>query len=412
LKLPAQLVPDGATLEDFRRCLFDERIDEFALSYHQVVREEQSQFYSHLFKTFSDLLAKECKLSIGVSGGFLQYILPFGAAPVHEPLAPMPRWTEFISQLQLEQVPCGFGALMLHPQVEIICLEPYSSLSFYLDIDMFIQQTTLFKEWWEEHLGKNLSVAATTELCMNNEIYQSFAKLPFNAAIMEGAEWVLQGREPSYLGKINNHLLLCPRHRPLSLLMMEIFSDPLPENITPRIKAIAQQIRAAPGDFVLLGWDLNALRSYNNRIEAAQISLVLSQLCETLNALGVTFSTVAEVATKFSDRARRLTLPAFTSTKVDGGIGYLLNSNTQQWIFQLIHHAYNMAKLSKNENLIDMALWLTQIDNLKLAAAYSAGLKPQCYRPPHRAGFLSSDELLRELGRVYGNFIKAARSYL
>ncbi|HIE26148.1 TPA: hypothetical protein EYP66_02550 [Candidatus Poribacteria bacterium] len=405
LKLPAQLVPDGATIEDFRRCLFDERIDSFARHSHQ-------RFYAHPFKTFSDLLEKGCKLSLGVSGGFLRYISQFGTAPVREPLYPMPRWDEFLSQLQLEQTPWGFDDLMLHPQVEIICLEPHSSLSFYLDIDMFIQQTALFKQWWEERLGKDLNVAATTELCMNNEIYQSFAKLHFNAVIMEGAEWALQGREPSYLGKINDHPLLCLRHRPLSLLLMEILSEPSPQNITSRIEAIAQQIKAVPGDVVLLGLDLNALRSYDNRVEASQISLVLSQLCETLNALGVTFATVSEAAAKFHDKAQRLSLPAFTSTKVDGGIGYLLNSNIQQWLFQLMHHAYNMSKLSKNEGLIDMALWLTQIDNLKLAAAASAGLKLDWYSPSHRAEHLSSDELLRELGRVYGNFIKAARYYI
>ena len=426
LRLPAQLVPDGATLEDFRRCLFDERIDRkpkasvsetsrLALCSHQ-------QFYSDLFKTFSELLERGYKLSIGVSGGFLRYILQLASAPVssvhpdytevHQQLPLMlPRWDEFVSQLQLEQMPWGFGGLITHPQVEIICIEPYSSLSFYLDIDMFIQQTAFFKRWWEERLGKKLSAAATTELCMNNEIYKSFANLQFNAVVMEGAEWVLQGREPSYLCKINGHPLLCLRHKSLSTSTMEILSDPLQENIIPRMKAVAQQIKEAPGDFVILGWDVNALRSYDNQSEVVESSL--SQLCEELDSLGVTFLTVSEVATKFSSKARRLTLPAFTSTRVDGGIGYLLNSNTQQWIFELIHHAYNMAKLSKNEDLIDIALWLAQIDNLKLAASFSSGLKPDWYSPPNWGpSHLSPDELLLELGRVYANFIKAARYYI
>ncbi|MBC8236025.1 hypothetical protein H8E77_41290 [bacterium] len=441
LRLPAQLVPDGATLEDFRRCLFDEKIDRkpkasvsetnrLTLHSHQAVHEAEgceersnlarSQFYPHLFKTFSDLMERGYKLSIGVSGGFLRYILQLASAPVpsvhpdyievHQQLPLMlPRWDEFVSKLQLEQMPWGFGGLITHPQVEIICIEPYSSLSFYLDIDMFIQQTAFFKRWWEERLGKKLSAAATTELCMSNEIYKSFANLQFNAVVMEGAEWVLQGREPSYLCKINGHPLLCLRHKPLSTSTMEILSDPLQENITPRMKAVAQQIKEAPGDFVLLGWDINSLRGYDNQSEVVESSL--SQLCEKLDSLGVTFLTVSEVATKFSSNARRLTLPAFTSTRVDGGMGYLLNSNTQQWIFELIHHAYNMAKLSKNEDLIDIALWLAQIDNLKLADSFSSGLKPDWYSPTW-AQHLNPDELLQELGRVYANFIKAARYYI
>ena len=85
LRLTAQLVPDGATLEDFRRCLFDERIDRLTLHSHQAVHEAEgcevenpvygersnlarSQFHSHLFKTFSDLMERGYKLSIGVSG--------------------------------------------------------------------------------------------------------------------------------------------------------------------------------------------------------------------------------------------------------------------------------------------------------------------------------------------------------
>ncbi|MFQ6041910.1 MAG: hypothetical protein ACE5PV_13715 [Candidatus Poribacteria bacterium] len=416
LKLPAQLVPDGATIEDFRRCLFDERIDRkpkaSVSETNSFAQHSHQRFYAHLFKTFDDLLEKGCELSIGVSGGFLRYISQLGSEPVREQPHFMPGWDEFIAQLQLERMPWGFGGLMAHPQVEVICLEPHSSLSFYLDIDMFMQQTALFKRWWEERLEKDLSAAATTELCMNNEIYKSFANLHFNAVIMEGAEWALQGREPSYLCKIDDHPLLCLRHRPFSILMMEILSDPLEENIAQRIKAVAKKIKDAPGDVVLLGWDVNALRNYDNQSDVSRISLVLSQLCEELDSLDVTFSTVNEVATKFGDNARSLTLPAFTSTKIDGGIGYLLNSNTQQWLFQLMHHAYNMAKLSKNEGLMDMALWLTQIDNLKLAAATSAGLKPEWYSPPHRAGYLSPDELLWELGRVYANFIKAARYYI
>jgi len=415
LKLPAQLVPCGATPEDIRRCLFDERVGGFTLHSHQ-------QFYADVFKTFSELLEGGCKLSIGLSGGFLGDTLRFASAPVHAvspeqngahqqiPLV-FPRWDEFVSKLQLEQMPWGLGGLIAHPQVEIIGIEPYSSLSFYLDIDMFIQQTAFLKVLWEERLGENLSAAATTNLCMNNNIYKSFANLQFNAVIMEGAEWVLQGQEPSYLRKINDHPFLCLRHKPLSILTMEILSDPLQENIAPRIKAIAQQIKETPGDFVLLGWDINALRGYDNQSAIPQRFSVLSRLCEELDSLSVTFSTVSEVATKFSNNARQLTLPAFTSTRIEGGIPHLLDSETQQWMFGLMHHAYNMAKLSKNEDLMDMALWLAQIDNLSLASSLSSGLKPNWYNPPYW-GELSPDELLKELGRVYANFIEAARYYI
>ena len=401
LKFPAQPVPDGATLEDFRRCLFDERIDKSTLHTHQ-------QFYSDLFNTFRQLLDKGYKLSIGVSATFLRYILQLASPTTHDDSI-FPRLDEFISQLQLEQMPWGFDGLMLHPQVEVICIEPYSSLSFYLDIEVFIQKNEFFKKCLEESLQKKLSAAATIDLCMNNSIYKSFADLQFNNVIMEGAEWVLEGRKPSYLCKVNDRgPLLCLRHNPLSILTTKILSDPSSPKITSQMKSIARQIKEASGDFVLLGWDINTPRAYDKQ---SGLVSTLSQLCEELDSLGVNFSTVSEVAMKFSSRARRLTLPAFTSNRIEGGMEYLLNSETQQWIFQLMHHAYNMAKLSKNEDLIDIALWLAQIDNLKLAASFSSGLKPDCYRSSYWE-WLSPDELLQELGRVYANFIKAARYYI
>ena len=86
------------------------------------------------------------------------------------------------------------------------------------------------------------------------------------------------------------------------------------------------------------------------------------------------FITPSEAIDKYGKQSYHLPLPVFPSTWAgSGGMEFFLGNAAQQAIFQLMLHVYNTALLTKNEKIIDMALWLLQSDNLHLIQWLTAG---------------------------------------
>lgn len=84
-------------------------------------------------------------------------------------------------------------------------------------------------------------------------------------------------------------------------------------------------------------------------------------------------------------------------------------------VFQLMLHAYNKALLTKNRGLIDLALWLTQSDNLHLIQWFDrsgSDAEVSAYFTPDEWWNLGPSSIAWEMQQVYKNFIRALDAYL
>jgi alpha-amylase len=85
---------------------------------------------------------------------------------------------------------------------------------------------------------------------------------------------------------------------------------------------------------------------------------------------------------------------------------FFLGNSAQQTIFQLLGHVYGMAKLTENPDLLDLALWLAQSDNLIQQAEISS------YLTPGEWSSLDANGIMRERQQVCINALYAMEPYL
>src|SRR5215469_1178999 len=142
IKLPAQPIPAGATIDDVVRCVFDERMNE------RYFRKVANTCYYPATDTFLRLVRDGMKLSIGFSVSFLRQ------AEAWDP-ALLGRFQELVAE----------------PNVELIGVEPYHSFIFLLDLPAFVQRMRAMAEEMERIFGKRPRVTDTTEMCMSASIY-------------------------------------------------------------------------------------------------------------------------------------------------------------------------------------------------------------------------------------------------
>ena len=73
-------------------------------------------------------------------------------------------------------------------------------------------------------------------------------------------------------------------------------------------------------------------------------------------------------------------------------------------------HAYNKARLTRDRGIVDVALWLLQSDHLHLIQWFGrqgAEAEVSAYFTPEEWWRLGGDGIVRELVRVYLNFVSA-----
>src|SRR6266700_3329031 len=144
LKLPAQPIPRGASIEDITHCLFDERMNE------RYFKKVARYSYYPAGRMFLDLVRQGMQLSIGFSLSFLRQAQA---------------WDPDLLDL--------FCALVAEENVEIIGVEPCHSFRFLLILPAFI----LLMHWMADEIELifcNFSnVTATTEMCMSTAIYDA-----------------------------------------------------------------------------------------------------------------------------------------------------------------------------------------------------------------------------------------------
>ncbi len=388
IKLPAQLIPQGASVEDIEKCLFDERLNQHY--FDKVTR------YCYIPATdkFLELVEKGMKISISFSVSFLEQAMKWGEREV------LPRFRELVG----------------HPNVELIGMEPYHSFIFLWDIDMFVKRMEWARNYLTQLLSKKPTVSDTTEMYLSNHVYFALQKAGFEATFMDGRPWVLGWREATYLYNYSqSKLKILVRHHSLSDDVGYRFSNRHWSHYPLTADTYATWIQQTRGDFVFLGWDYETFGEHHSVYSG--IFDFLEWLPVEFKKRGISFATPSQLVQKYASSAHDLPLPEFGSTWAgSGGMEFFLGNPAQQAILRLMMNVYNKAKLTGNEKLVDIALWLAQSDNLHLIQWYGGGGGSEAavsqYFTPQEWFQLSPDGIIWHQQQVYKNAIRAMDYYI
>ncbi len=263
LKLPAQPIPRGASVEDITHCLFDERMNE-----HYFRKVAQYSYYPAA-RMFLDLVRQGMQLSIGFSLSFLRQ----AAA-----------WDTDLLDL--------FRELVAEKNVELIGVEPYHSFLFLLDLPAFILRMQKMANELERLFGKRPVVTDTTEMCMSATLYDALDTAGFRGIVMDGRPWVMDWRESTHLyyyredtpyalpikagtrtrrtGRKpitelghNNSPYLLTRHMPLSDDVGYRFSNQGWSGYPLYADTYANWVADTWGDLLFLGWDFETFGEHH-----------------------------------------------------------------------------------------------------------------------------------------------------
>jgi alpha-amylase len=258
-------------------------------------------------------------------------------------------------------------------------------------------------------------VADTTELMMSDTIYHALELAGFKAAFLDGRPWVMEWREPTHLYQhAGGRLKLLARHYPLSDDVGYRFSDRQWDGWPLMADRYAGWLADSPGDFVVLGWDFETFGEHHDANSG--IFAFLEALPEAARRAGLSFATPSEVVAQYSEQSHNLPLQPFASTWAgSGGLEFFLGNEAQQGVYQLMVQAYNKARLTGNQSLVEVALWLAQSDNLHLIQWYGRSgseAEVSAYFTPQEWWALGADRIIQEIQQVYRNFISALDPYI
>jgi alpha-amylase len=386
LKLPAQPIPDGASIADIRRCLFDEALDE------RYFRKAAAASYYPATELFTGLARAGLRLAIALSRSFI---------------------------LQAEQwdppLLDRFRQLIAEPNIELIGAEPYHSFLPLLDMPAFIMHMRAMRDDLERRFGKRPMVTDTTEMYMSPGVYHALERAGFSGAFMDGRPWVLQWRSPTYLYHYQGgRLRLLTRHPALSDDVGYRFANRAWPGWPLLAPTYARWLRETPGDLVFIGWDFETFGEHHRRDTG--IFAFMERLPEELHLLGMRSLTPGEALACHGTAAHDLPLPPFPTTWAgSGGIEFFLGNAAQQALFQLMIQVYAVAHLTRQPDLIDCAHWLLQSDNLHLIQWFGrtgAEAAVSAYFTPREWWDLGAEGIIREQQRVYQNFLRALAWHL
>ena len=385
VKLPSQPIPAGASAAEIARALFDEPMN------RRYFTQVMEKCYIPATQAFIELADGGFKLSLGMSVSFLLQA---------------EEWEPELYQL--------IHKLATHPNVELIGVEPYHSFLFYLDIRRFVERMEWMREEMFRRFGKRPTVTDTTEMFMSNDIYFALKQAGFQGAVMDGREWVMAGREPTRLYQFRETPYLLCRHYRLSDDVGYRYSDRNWEGYPLKAHTYADWIAKANGSFVMVGWDYETFGEHHR--EDTEIFEFLKQLPQQLKQRGVEFLLPSKAIARYGGEAGHLPVPDYPTTWAGtGGVEFFLSNTAQQAIFQLMHHAYNKAVLTGDPEIIDLALWLLQSDNLHLIQWFGrmgSEAEVSAYFTPQEWWQLGPVGIITELQNVYKNFIRALDSHM
>jgi alpha-amylase len=378
LKLPAQSIPAGATARDIERCVFDPALDE------RYFRKVARTCYWPATELLLDLVRQGLKLNLGLSLSFVRQAQA---------------WDPDLLAL--------FARLDAHPGVELIGVEPHHSFLFLADLPRFVRRMRWMRSALHGVFGRCPRVTDTTELCMSDGIALALAQAGFAGGFIDGRRWVMDWREPTYLYRGSHRLALLARHPTLSDDVGYRFSDRTWSGWPLMAGTYAGWLSAAAGDLVVLGWDYETFGEHH--AASTGIFDFVRRLPAEVDARQGRFLTASEAMA--GHRGHELPLPVFPASWAgSGGLEFFLGNAAQQAVFQLMLHAYNKARLTRDRGLVDIALWLLQSDHLHLIQWFGrqgAEAEVSAYFTPGEWWRLGGEGIVRELVRVYVNFVRA-----
>ncbi len=367
--------------------IFDDALNRF---YFEKVA---SNCYHPAIDLFIDLVSKGLHFSIGISCSFLDQAI---------------RWDlSLVDKLK---------ALIGHPNVELVCVEPYHSFIFHVDIQKFQERMRWARKYLAKVFGKRPEVAETTEMFMSRHLYYALDHLGFKATLVEGREKSLGWRSPNFLYNQGKKMAVFARNKDLSDDVGYRFSQRSWREYPLTAGKYAEWIRIGAGDLAMVGWDFETFGEHHNRDTG--IFDFLKWLPGELNYRGVQTLTFSEALEKTRSRAHHIDLPVQPTTwaGLNGDQRFFFGNSAQFQILLLMHHAYNVARLSGNPRLMDIALWLCQSDNLHLlqwhGSSDSSEAEVSSYFTPGYWWSLGAQRIPAELQRVYQQYISFVSSYL
>jgi alpha-amylase len=410
LKLPAQPIPHGATPEEIEHCLFDERMNE------HYFRKVARYSYYPAARMFLDLVRHGMKLSIGFSLSFVRQ----AAA-----------WDETLLDL--------FRELVAHENVELIGVEPYHSFLFLFDLPAFISRMQNMVLELEAIFGKRPVVTDTTEMCMSSLLYDALDQAGFQGVLMDGRPWVMQWRESTHLyqygdeypyvlpsggkrirrpprktGSLAMPPYLLTRHFELSDDVGYRFSNRNWDSYPLYAHTYADWIAHTRGDMLLLGWDFETFGEHHR--QDSGIFDFMHALPDELESRGVNTYTASQLIEHHKTQTYHLPLPVFPTTWAGSGdMNFFLGNDAQKTLLQLMGDVYGIAQLTGNKELLDLAIWLTQSDNLHLIQWYGRSgseAEVSAYFTPHEWWALGSEGVIHEQQQVFINALQAMRLYV
>jgi len=386
LKLPAQPIPLGARARDIERCLFDEGMN------RHYFEKVAANCYNPATDMFHELAKEGLSLSIGFSISLLRQ-----------------------AELWDTSLLARFQDLVTQPNVEIIGVEPYHSFLPLLDLPRFVKRMEWARDNLQKIFGKSPQVTDTTEMLMSDAIYQALSKAGFQGALMDGRPWVMEWREPSYLYQGCRHLKLLTRHPRLSDDVGYRFSNRGWGGWPLTADTYAHWIKETAGDLVVLAWDYETFGEHHSKDTG--IFEFMTNLPRELSKRGVNTLTASQALETHGANAYHLPLPAWGCTWAgEGGLDFFLGNASQQAIFRLMLSSYNKALLTRKPEIIDLALWLAQSDNLHTIqwdGRWGSEAEVSAYFTPGEWWQkLGAGGILLEMQRVYANFLKSLDSHL
>jgi alpha-amylase len=386
LRLPARAIPDYASPEEWADHLFDDEMNE------RYFRKVATSCYYPAAERFLSLAERGLRLAIGFSLSFVEQAQ---------------RWDPGLLQL--------FRTLVQHPNVEIVATNPRHGFELLWDVRRFMDGMRESADTLQAVFGVRPAVADTTELMMSDTIYHALDLAGFQAAFVDGRQWLMEWREPTYMYHHNGgRLKLLARHYALSDDVGYRFSDRSWSGFPLMADAYASWLSQSPGRFVVLGWDFETFGEHHH--EESGIFDFLEALPEAVKDEGLAFATPSELCNRYSEETCELPLPAFASTWAgSGGLEFFLGNDAQRAVYHLMVQAYNKALLTADEHFVDLALWLAQSDNLHLIQWFGRSgseAEVSAYFTPSEWWALGGDRIIWEIQQVYKNFITALDEYV
>jgi len=385
-RLPAARLSPSAPADELAEAVFDSSLNR---RYFQKVTR---YCYGPAVEEFYRHVESGLKLNIGVSFSFLKQAQ---------------RWNPGL----LEQ----FQRLGAHPNVELIGVEPYHSFLFWLDIEHFRRRMVWMREEFKRLFGERPAVTDTTEMILSNEIYAALESLGFSGVLTEGRAQLLGWRSPTYIyAPTGRPLRMLTRHNLLSDDVGYRFSNQEWDGYPLRASDYARWIRGTGGDVAILGWDFETFGEHHH-VDSGVFEF-LQWLPGELAYHGVTSLKASDALDRFGGCPHHIDLPASPVTWAGkGDMSFFLGNPVQQRLFHLMRHAYHLSVLSEEPELVDIALWLAQSDNLHLLQWYeefNSEAEVSAYFTPDEWWRLGHERLLHELLAVYENFIYAVSQRL